>query len=1042
MKSKLKQITLAFAMGLLGHSLLAQPVYEWSNALNGISGSGAQSHGYGVATDPVGNNYSVGYFTGTIDFDPGAGVFNMTTTGSGMFVRKLDAAGNFLWAKMASSTLQSEALDVVATATDVYITGYFAATVDFDPGAGVVSKTSAGNKDMFLWNLTSAGNYNNIFTMGGTGDDRGSAVDMHGVGVVVAGVFSGSFDANPTATVTTITSNGGTDIFIAKFSSTTSFTWIKTFGSITDDADAGITNGPNAIDIATSSAGNIFTTGYFASSMDIDPGAGVVTVVGSIFVQKLTSGGNFSWGNSTMSGAGLGIDIDASGNVYTTGWFSGNVDMDPGAGVTTLNGNGLDIYVRKMDGIGNFSWAINMGASSSDQGRDIVIDPSGNVNVTGWYQQSVDFDPSGSTATLTNSGGMDVFIASYSNTGAYLWSKKIGSSSNDMGLGITSDYSGSIYTCGTYKASADFHTEAGVYTMPLAGYVSSSAQDAFLHKLGSNCSSTPTNPGYEWATDAGGTGNAVGTATETDASGNVYTTGHFSGTADFDPTAGTFFVTAADFYDIFVQKQDASGNLLWVRTFGGKGYEYGYALSLDASGNVAIAGTFNYEVDLDPGAGTNTVITNGAEDIIMAKLDPLGNLIWSNRIGGTGIDKCLGIDFDGAGNLGATGSFRGAVDFDPGAGVSTLTAVGASDCFVLKLNTTAGFVWAKQRSGTGTEEGKSICFDASNHVYVTGIFTGAADFNYPLAPSILTSAGSFDGFVLRLLSTGSFAWVKQIGGASNDNANDITFDSQYNFLYIGGLFSSTCSFNGTSLTSIGVNDMYILKMNTSGVNSWVKQVGQTSGIVTAISLATDDCGDVYATGYYTISCDFDPNSGTFTLVPAGAEDAFILKLQHSGIFCWAKSMGSTGTDIGYSVYVDAAAIVYTAGVFMGTADFNPGPGTANLSAAPTLYDAFVQKLNTSFPLRLADESNDQQTIAAEQSLTLFPNPSNGLITLKFNSMITGNAEVYDMTGQLMMKISLSESAQQEIDLSGYAKGIYLLRVSDGTWSETQRIVIE
>jgi hypothetical protein len=1043
MKNTLKQIKLALIACIAGHSLMAQPVYEWSNALNGISGSGAQSHGYAVATDPLGNNYSVGYFTGTIDFDPGAGTFNMTTSGSGMFVRKLDAAGNFLWAKMASSTAQSEALDVVATATNVYVTGYFAATVDFDPGAGVVSKTSSGgSKDMFLWDLTSAGNYNNVFTMGSTGDDRGSAIDMHGAGMVVAGVFTGSYDANPTATVTTITSNGGTDIFIAKFSLASSLTWIKTFGSVSNDASAGITNGPNAIDIVTNSGGNIYTTGEFGSSMDIDPGAGTVTVVGSFFVQKLTSGGNFSWGNATASGAGLGIDADNSGNVYTTGWISGNVDMDPGAGITMLNASSLDMYVRKLDGSGNFSWAINIGAINSDQGRDIVLDPSGNLVVTGWYQLSVDFDPSGGTATLANNGGMDVFIASYDNTGGYLWAKKIGSSSNDMGLGITCDYSGSIYTCGTYKGSADFHTEAGTYTMPLAGFVVSPAQDAFLHKLGSNCSSTPTNPGYEWATDAGGTGNTVATAVETDASGNVYTTGHFSGMADFDPTAGTFFVTAADFLDIFVQKQDASGNLLWVRTFGGKGYEYGYTLSLDASGNVAIGGTFNSEVDLDPGAGTNIVSTNGAEDIIMAKLDPSGNLIWSYRIGGTGVDKCWGIDFDGAGYLGATGSFSGAVDFDPNAGVTTLTGVGASDIFVLRLNAAGLFSWAKQRSGTGSEEGKSICFDASNNIYVTGNFSGTVDFNYPSAPSTLTSAGSFDGFVMRMSAVGSLTWVRQIGGASLEQANDIVFDSEHNFLYIGGLFSGSCSFNGTSLTSLGFNDAFMLKMNTSGTNSWVKQVGQVSGIVTAQSLTTDDCGDVYATGYYTIACDFDPNSGTFTLAPVGNEDAFILKLQHSGAFCWAKSMGGTGTDLGYGVWTDAAASVYTSGVFAGTADFNPGGGTNNLVAAAGLYDAFVQKLNTSFPVRLANENNDQQTIAAEQSLTLFPNPSNGLVTLKFNTALTGNVEVFDMTGQQVMKISLNESAQQEIDLSGYAKGIYLVRVSDGSWSETRRIVIE
>lgn len=1031
---------------LLGSSLLAQvPEYEWANALNGASGSGAASNGYAVATDPTGNIYSTGYFTGTIDFDPGPGVFNMSTTGWGMFVRKLDAGGNFLWAKMASSTQQSEALDVVATATNVFVTGYFSGTVDFDPGAGVVSKTSAGNEDMFLWNLTDAGVYSNVFTMGGTGIDRGSAVDMQGVSVVVAGVFSGSFDANPSATVTMITSNGSTDIFVAKISTSGSLSWIKTWGSTTQDVTNGMA-GQDPLDIAVNpSNGYIYTTGSHGGAMDIDPGAGVFNIpVSGYFVQKLNSSGGFVWGNYSISGSALAIDVDNSGNVYTTGWFFGTQDMDPGPGTALLAASGLDVYVRKLDNNGNYVWAFNLGNNDDDQGRDIMVDPSGNVTLTGWYKGTVDFDPGAGTASLTNNGLADAFIASYDNNGNYLWAKKIGSSGDDRGFGITRDFSGAVYTSGIYKGAADFNTESGVYTLPLAGYVVSGAQDAYLHKLGSNCSTFSTNPGYEWAGDFGGTGFSYGMAVEADASGNVYTAGHFNGLVDFDPGAGTYMVQAIDGYDAFLEKQDASGNLVWVKIFAGKSDEYLLSLSIDNSGNIAVGGFFTGDIDLDAGAGITYTPSNGLEDIFLTKFDPSGTVLWSERIGGTGSDKCYGIKFDASGNLGCTGSFTGATDFDPGAGTVTLTSLGSTDCFVLKLNSAGSYTWVKQRGGTSSEEGHAICFDNSNNAYVTGIFSGTADFNYGSTAQTLTAAGSYDGFVLRLLSGGNFSWVKQIGGTGNDRATAICYDKQFNFVYVTGLFVGTCNFNGTSLTSVGSDDSYVLKMTNTGVNAWVKQIGELSGAVYTQGIATDDCGDVYATGFYLSSCDFDPNAGVYTLTPTagGMADAFIFKWHHSGAFSWAKSMGGTSTDRGYSIDVDGDASVYTTGYFQVTADFNPGAAVNNLVSNSGCIDVFVQKLNTSYPVRLAENNNDPQTIETAHSFSVFPNPSNGLFTISLGTETTGNAEVFDMTGKLVLSVQINESTQQEIDLRDFAKGIYLVRVSDGTLSETKRIVVE
>ena len=123
---------------------------------------------------------------------------------------------------------------------------------------------------------------------------------------------------------------------------------------------------------------------------------------------------------------------------------------------------------------------------------------------------------------------------------------------------------------------------------------------------------------------------------------------------------------------------------------------------------------------------------------------------------------------------------------------------------------------------------------------------------------------------------------------------------------------------------------------------WAKSMG---GTLTEIGLgnAVDGSGNVYTTGYFEGTADFDPGAGTANLTSAGSSDIFVSKLDANGNFLWAKSMGGTASDIGYSIAVDGSDNVYTTGYFGGTVDFDPGAGTASLTSAGGL-DIFVSKL--------------------------------------------------------------------------------------------------
>jgi Beta-propeller repeat len=378
---------------------------------------------------------------------------------------------------------------------------------------------------------------------------------------------------------------------------------------------------------------------------------------------------------------------------------------------------------------------------------------------------------------------------------------------------------------------------------------------------------------FQWAKQLGGTGDENGASIAVDASGNVYTTGDFTGTADFDPGAATFNLTAAGGSDIFVSKLDAAGNFVWAKRMGGTGADGGSSITVDASGNVYTTGYFTGTVDFDPGAATFNLTAAGLDDIFVSKLDAAGNFVFAKQFGGTSFERGYSITVDAADNIYTTGIFFGTVDFDPGAGIFNLTAANPRSAFVSKLNATGNFVWAIKLGGAAPTAGGSITVDASGNVYTAGVFFG----------------GGFDStniLVSKLDAAGNSVYTKNIGGIGPDRGNSIKVDAS---------------------------------------------------------------GNVYTTGYFHATVDFDPGAGTFNLISAGARDIFVSKLDAAGNFVYAKQFGGTGFDNGNSITLDASGNIYTAGDFSGTADFDPGAATVNLTSAGA-RDIFVSKLGCRWQL--------------------------------------------------------------------------------------------
>jgi hypothetical protein len=465
---------------------------------------------------------------------------------------------------------------------------------------------------------------------------------------------------------------------------------------------------------------------------------------------------------------------------------------------------------------------------------------------------------------------------------------------------------------------------------------------------------------FEWAKSFGSSSSDQGKSITVDASGNVYTMGSFRGTVDFDPGAGTANITSAGEDDIFIQKLDASGNFIWAKSFGNSTYDIGTSIAVDASGNVYTTGGFSGTVDFNPGAGTANLTATSTENIFIQKLDVSGNFIWAKTFGFICVHEGHSITVDATGNVYTTGVFLGTADFDPGAGIASLTSVDSKDVFVHKLDASGNFIWAKSFGGINNDEGMSITVDASGNVYTTGYFQNSVDFNPGAGTANLTSVGNQDIFVQKLDASGNFIWAKTFGSSSQDVGYSIAADASGN-VYSTGVFLGTADFDpgaGTvNLTAAGAMDIFVHKLDASGNFVWAKSFGGID-YDWVNSIALDASGNVYTTGSFYGNfdemIDFDPGAGSAILIPVGGDDVFVQKLDASGNFIWAKSFGGIGEDIGYSIFVDPAGNVYTTGEFDYTVDFDPGAGTANLTALGPNDDGFVQKMSQCSPSTSTD----------------------------------------------------------------------------------------
>lgn len=453
----------------------------------------------------------------------------------------------------------------------------------------------------------------------------------------------------------------------------------------------------------------------------------------------------------------------------------------------------------------------------------------------------------------------------------YRWAGKAAGAGNEYGDFIKTDALGNIYVAGRFDGTCDFDPGIGVSNKTSAG-----SSDGYIAKYTSLGALT-------WVITMGSTGTDRVYSIDVDSAGNIYATGNYNLTVDFDPGPGLLNLTSLGGLDVFMAKYNANGNLVRANSIGNTNSEIAECIVLDASGNFYVGGEFTSPT-LDLDAGVNTFIVNNGNttvtyDPFLVKYDTSGNFVWGFNLQGLSSDYIKSVVVDANDNVVVGGYFSTNMNVDPIGGTS-VSALGSSDCFLARYTSAGNYDWSEKFGGTLADNIFSIT-TANNNIYATGTFNSVVDFNPGLDTFNIQSKGSTDAFMVSFSNTGTFNWAGSIGGSGLDNSNCIVVNAAGD-VYVAGSFIDSADFDPSSanvyIKTYAGRDGFVAKYDNNGIYKWGLKIGSAgTDYVRSLDFDPND-GEILSTGYWTLgTLNPDPNNLSVNIPPSGLNDIFLAK---------------------------------------------------------------------------------------------------------------------------------------------------------------------
>ncbi|WP_395741810.1 SBBP repeat-containing protein [Prosthecobacter sp.] len=429
-------------------------------------------------------------------------------------------------------------------------------------------------------------------------------------------------------------------------------------------------------------------------------------------------------------------------------------------------------------------------------------------------------------------------------TPTFEWVAAAGGAKSDKTRAVTFDREGNVFMAGETTDDGTFGD------LKRTGLGST---DFFLTKV------SPEGK-FLWVRSLGGSLVDRGYGVATDPSGNIYVTGHYQST---DAQANGQTLPNAGDYDVFIAKYDTQGALLWIKTAGGKGYDYGHGIAVDSQGDIVVTGAVAGEAkfgNVTVNAGSTT------RPIFCAKYDPSGTLKWVKTTTGkfSGSGHGIGVDAKDSIYIGGSGGGDGSMD-----GITLQSKAQAG--IVLKLTPEGQGVWAATLPGVPSAGFHEITVDTAGRTWCAGMFKGVLNGG----PVQTTGDKDNDGVLAHYSPEGKLVWSHVLQGPATDYCLGVATDNTGR-CFVTGEFSETATFAGQTLKTQGATDIFTAAFDAKGGLEWLVQSGGVKGD-NAYCMAWNPSGRLVFSGASVAPATF----GGQTLTSPGGAEAYgaVLRLK-------------------------------------------------------------------------------------------------------------------------------------------------------------------
>jgi hypothetical protein len=770
-------------------------------------------------------------------------------------------------------------------------------------------------------------------------DSRG---DYYVVGTIMGGC---DFDAGPAYVPagSTIAYPFYPESYLAKYNPQGELYWVKILP---------VKGEVNALGILPN--GDLIMAGQSYGETDLDPGPGTFlsgnNAEDRAWILALSRHAEFHWAVDFPSNPGsefqpLDLSVSPVGDIYLSGNLRGSgVDFDPGPGTTSLSAQGWgDAVIARYDSIGQFKWVRSMGGTGYDQGKYVHVTSLGDVVMGGEFSDTADFDPGPGQLLLTsaiNNSDPNVFVLALDSLGGLLWVNHVATERRSYLDGLAFDTAGGCWLSGRMEGDVDFDRfnppmllSSDNYVQPYVAHYDAQGQ-------------------LQQVAFVGGSGPILD-----DGHGGIYLSGSIWDTLDMDPSPA--FVTVechqgGGYQDGFVAHYSPQVTFDWAFGFGNWGEDHAVAMARGPYQSVVIAATYYGDVDLDPGAGSAFVHHRWALGHAIAAYNQHGSYLWSNstvHVSKGGADEATHVLVDQQGNTTILGFFEGDMNADPGnADTLPQTTWYETATSIMQYDAQGQYNWGF-RFGRGYEHPHvgffldpqdNLCFVSTTHPSI--------DIDPGSGVTLLTPTPSFTGegvpMIVKYSSTGGLVWGKlvQTRGATLDAA---TMDQAGNF-YLTGKLKDTVDFDpgpGQWNLASSFEENYLQKLDPNGNLLWaIKFEAQ----VQVNCVQASPTGGIYLAGIVDYGGDLDPSpGGTHNFIPSA--NAFLVRLDDQGTLQMAYQFPSLGS--GERILFDELACddqgrLLAVGRYVGSPDFEPGPGVQRLPFHPYLYMPFSARYDS------------------------------------------------------------------------------------------------